>query len=94
MEALPPFGPEGIVYEPVHHGGCHEDRAVVTPLEVVLLGLLQERYARAHVEKAAHPGDHSMQNFFLLEVFDKLSLGFLGRGLAGERARPFEVQRV
>ena len=32
-----------------------------TPLEVVLLGLLKEQYARAHVEKAAHPGDHSTQ---------------------------------
>ena len=94
MEALPPFGPEGVVHESVHHGDRHEDRAVVTPLEVVLFGLLQERYARAHVGKAVQPGDHSMQNLFLLEIFDELSLGFPGRGLADDRAHPFEVQRV
>lgn len=83
MEALPPVGPEGIVYEPVHHGGCHEDRAVVTPLEVVLLGLLKERYARAHVGKAVHPGDHSISS----------RSASSGVGLPTS-ARPFEVQLV
>lgn len=59
-----------------------------------MFGLLQERYARAHVGKAVQPGDHSMQNLFLLEIFDELSLSFLGCGLANDRAHPFGFQRV